>query len=123
MVLPDRSPRTSIARKQFVGFWRPPASGRIVRKTLGRGGGPRIQNRLNYSPARLHHVRALEQGGVAHHAVVPEPFVPGAVRTPEVARVGKLHIHEAELHHWARNVGSESQSDSFLRLNVNDQPV
>src|SRR5882724_12110196 len=109
MIFPDRSPSTAIASQQFVGFCRPPASGRIVRKTLGRGGGPCIQNGLDYSPTRFHHVRALEQRGVAHHAVVHETFVPGAMRTPEIARVVKLHIHQAELHHRARNLSSESQ--------------
>src|SRR6266581_3360321 len=109
MIFPDRSPSTAIAREQFVRFCRPPASGRIVRKALGRSVGPRIQNGLNHSPARLHHVRTLEQRGVPHHTVVHETFVPGAMRTPEVARVVKLHIHEAELHHRAWNLGSKSQ--------------
>ncbi len=123
MFFPDRPPRTTLARQQFVGFRRTPASRGVVWKAFGGNRGPHIQYGLNDSPARLDHVRALEQRGVADHAVVQKPFVSRAVRAPEVTRIVKFHVHKTKPHHRTGNLGAESQRDSFVGLNVNDQPV
>src|SRR5580700_6561311 len=119
----DHSPRATVARQQFVCFFRPPASRRVIGKIPGGSRGPRIQHRLNHSPPSLHHIGALEQSGIADHAVVQKPFVASVVVAPKIARIVKFHIYEPELHHRARNLRSESQRDSFVGLNVNHQPV
>src|SRR5262249_10645531 len=119
----DRSPRTSIARQQLIGFCRPPASGRIVRKRFSSKGGPDIEHWLNHVPTRLNHIRTLEQRRIPDHAVMQKPFVSGAVRRPKVAGIVELHVHEAQAYYRARNFSAESQRNSFVGLNVNDQTV
>src|SRR5580704_13303797 len=94
LLFSDRPPGVAVASQQFVCFFRPPASRRVIGKIPGGSRGPRIQHRLNHSAPILHHICALEQSGIADHAVVQKPFVASVVVAPKIARIVKFHIYE-----------------------------
>src|SRR6266436_3696825 len=123
LLFSDRSPCAPIPRQQFVGFCRTPGSCGVVRKPFGRHGLPRVQHGLDNLPTRLDHVRALEQSGIPDHAVMQQSLISRIMRASEVAFVVKLHVHQAELHDRPWNLGSKSQGNPFVGLNVNDQLV
>ena len=58
---------------------------------------PYIQDRLNHAPSRFHHVCALKQSGIAHHAVVQQPFLSGAGHVTKVIFVVKVHVDRADI--------------------------
>src|SRR5208283_659752 len=84
---------------------------------------PDVEDGLDNSPAGFDHVSALEERGVASHAVAEEALVTGAVLGAEVGVVVKIHVDEAETHDGAGNFGTEAEGDSFLGLDMNDHAV
>src|ERR1700683_4623462 len=76
----------------------PPRSSRIIREVVCWRGFPSVQNRLDDGPGGLHHVGALEQSRVAHHAVVDQGLVSGLRSAPEILGVFKRHVHRAQTH-------------------------
>ncbi len=84
---------------------------------------PDIDDRLDYAPASFDHVSALEQSGVASHAIAQQTLITGAVLRAEIRAVVEVHVDEAELHDRARNFCAEAEGDPFVGLNVNDQTI
>src|SRR5260370_14865850 len=95
----------------------------MVRETAGGQSVPDIQDRLNPIPSGFDHVRALEERGIARHAIAEQPFIPGAVLQSEIGAVIEIHIYEAELHDRAGNLRAEAQRNAFLGLNMDDEAV
>ena len=73
-------PLATAARHQFLGLGRTPGAGGVVGEVARRQGLPDVEDRLHDRPAGFDHVGALEQRGVADHAVVEQPLVAGARR-------------------------------------------
>src|SRR5262245_13923453 len=65
-----RAPGAAIARQQLIRRGRSLASGGIVRKVVRRMARPCVEDRLHRRPAGLDVVGALEERGIADHAVV-----------------------------------------------------
>src|SRR6516165_8194909 len=119
----DIAPCAAVTGHHFIRVsWAPTARG-VVREVARGQGVPHVQNWLNDAPACFDHVRALEQSGVADHAVVKKALVTRAVRGSEIARVIKVHVNEAELHGGAGNLRAEAKRNSLVGLDVNDQTV
>ena len=59
---------------------------------------PDIEDGLNHAPARLDHVCALKERGVAGHAVAQQPLVTGVVLHPKIRAVIEVHVDETKLH-------------------------
>src|SRR4029077_10221544 len=95
----------------------------IVRKAPCGQGVPDIKDGLNHAPAGFDHVRALEERGIAGHAIAQEALVAGTVLDAKIGVVVEIHIHEAKLHDRAGDLRAEAQGDAFTGLDVNDQPV
>jgi hypothetical protein len=81
------------------GFRGAPRSGGVVGKIARGQSVPHIEDGLNHAPTGFHHVGALEQRGVADHAIAQQTLVAGAVFRAEIGGVIEIHIDEAELHH------------------------
>jgi hypothetical protein len=119
----DSPPGAAVPSHKFVGFLRSPRAGSIVGKTASRERFPNVNDRLDGSPTGFHHVRALKKSGVAHHAVVKKAFVACAVRLAKIARVIEIHVHQAELHDRAGNLGGKTPRNAFVGLDVDHEPV
>src|SRR5579862_782993 len=119
----DVTPGAAVAFEQVVGFLGSPGAGSVIREAAGGQRLPDVDDGFNDAPCGFDHVGALEQGGIADHAVVEQAFVTGAVGSAEVAGVVEIHVDQAELHDRAGNFGTEAERDAFVGLNVNDQLV
>src|SRR5437879_11006535 len=84
---------------------------------------PDIDNGLDHVPARFDHVCALKESGIAGHAIAQEAFVTSTVFGAEVGAVIKIHVYQAELHDCAGHFCAEAERDTFIGLDVNDQPI
>ena len=80
-------PLAMIAREQVAGFFRSPGARRVIGKIARRQRVPDVQDRLHDAPAGFDHVGALEQSGVADHAVVEQALVARAGLAAEVVGV------------------------------------
>src|ERR1700731_2761784 len=63
-------PTTAVALKQFIGLFWTPGTGRIIGKVTRRQSLPHIENGAHYAPTGFDHVRSLEKGLIANHAIV-----------------------------------------------------
>src|SRR5271169_154019 len=113
----------AIALKKLLGLHRPPRTRSIVGESTSGEGMPNVDDWLNDAPARLHHVSALKQSGVAGHAIAKQAFVTCAMLGAKVALVVEVHINESKAHDRAWHFCSEAERDSFIRLNVNHQAI
>src|ERR1700687_2921350 len=111
----DAPPGTPIAFQKVFCFYRAPRACRIVWESSSRQSAPNVKDWLNYCPARLHHVRSLNERGVARHTTAQQPFGAGAVLHSEIGAVIEVHVHEAEFHDRAGNLRAETQGNAFLR--------
>jgi hypothetical protein len=104
---------------------RPPAPTcrRVVGEVARRQRGPHVEQRLHDRPAHLHHVGALEERGVADHAVVQQPLVAGAGHRPEVVLVVEPHVDVAETQLRPGHLGAEAERDAFLGLDAEHELV
>src|ERR1700676_1237383 len=119
----DAAPGAAIASEQFIGFGRTPGAGGGIWE-VARGEGVRdVENGLDDAPAGFNHVGAVEESGVAGHAVAKEAFVAGAVFGAEIRVVVKIHIDEAETHDGAGNFCAEAERDAFIGLDVDDHAI
>src|ERR1700719_1890474 len=119
----DATPGAAIASEQFIGFGGAPGAGGVIRKVARGEGMPNVENGLDDAPAGFHHVGALEERGVAGHAIAEQAFVAGAVLGAEIGVVVKVHVDEAETHDRAGHFCAKAERDSFLGLDVNDHAV
>src|SRR5258708_17389021 len=117
----DAPPSAPVTFQQIVCFDWTPRACRIVRETAGGQSVPDIQDGLNHIPSGLNHVRALEERGIARHAIAAQPFVTGAVLQSEISAVIETHIYEAELHDRAGNLSAQAPRSPFLGLNMDDE--
>ena len=62
-------PLSAFAFQQSIGFAGAPASRRILRNAGGLRRAPDIENRIDQRPSRLDAIAAIEQRGIAAHAV------------------------------------------------------
>src|SRR5262249_4679218 len=123
VVLFDAAPSAPIALQQLVGFAWSPGARWVVGEAARRQRVPDVKDGLDYGPTRFDHICALEQRGIADHAVAQEPFVSGGVFDTEVAGIIEIHVDESELHDRAWNLCSKTQCDAFVRLNVDEEPI
>src|ERR1700675_1567249 len=117
------SPTAAIAFHQFVGLSRAPGSSGIVGEITRRQRLPHVEHGIDNAPTGFDHVGALEQRGVADHAVMQQAFVASRRSDPEIVSIGEVHIHFAELHRGSGSLGGEAQRDAFFRLDVQHQLV
>src|SRR5436190_15959382 len=66
---PDAPPRAPVTFQQIVCVDRTPRTCRIVRETTGGQSVPDVQDGLNHIPSGFDHIRALEERGIARHAI------------------------------------------------------
>src|ERR1700687_1923755 len=108
--------------KSFRLDWAPPTGG-IIWESAGAQRVPDVNDRLDHAPAGFNHVRTLEEGGIAGHAIAEQALVTSAVFGAEIGAVVEIHIHEAELHDRAGNFCAEAERDAFVGLDVDDQAI
>src|ERR1700731_1657767 len=89
------SPTAAIAFHQFVGLSRAPGSSGIVGEITRRQRLPHVEYGIDNAPTSLDHVGALEQRGIADHAVMQQAFVSSRRSNAEIVGVGEVHIHFA----------------------------
>src|SRR5689334_17128800 len=89
---PNTAPRAAVLLEQLITFDGAPRARGIVWRSAGRQCVPHIEDRLNHAPARLDHVRALKQRGVARHAVAQQPFVAGTVFQTKIGGIVEVHV-------------------------------
>ena len=63
------TPAPPVAFQQRVGLTRPPTPRRVLRNRGGFGGAPNVQDRIDQGPGGFDAVAAIEQRGVAAHAI------------------------------------------------------
>src|SRR6266852_7674241 len=80
----DRPPGAGVAREELRRLTRPVAPGRVGREAARARVAPRIEKGLHDTPPRLDAGRALEERGIADHAVVDQRLVAGRGRGLEV---------------------------------------
>src|SRR6476619_229144 len=102
---------------------RAPRASRIIRAVVRRYRLPNIEDRSDDFPACLDHIGTLEKRGVADHAVVKQPLVTGADRLAEMIDVIEIHIDRTHLDDRPRDLRTEMERDTFIRLDVNDDAV
>src|SRR5215510_7809255 len=113
----------AITDDDVVCFFGTPGAGGVNVEVARRQRLPHVKDGIDHGPTGLHHVRALEQGLIAGHAVVEKNFVPGIGGGPEVIKVVEIHFHRTDSDLRARNLGAKAQRDSFIRSNVDDKLV
>src|SRR5580700_9286209 len=114
---------SAVVFQQSVSLLGTPSAGSIVREAARWQRLPDIKNRADDSPTSLHHVRTLEQRGVADHAIMEQTFVPGGGLFAEIVRVLKIHVNRSQPHDRSRGLGGEAQRDSFLGLDMKHQLI
>src|SRR5215469_251217 len=116
-------PVPTVSRHQFLGFPRSPCACWIVREFAWRQRFPYVEYRIDNCPAGFDHVGALEERGVADHAVVKEHFVSGLRGTAKVILIVETHVHRTDLHQRTGNLRAELERDSLFRLYVDHELV
>src|SRR6476660_7976978 len=99
----DAAPRMAVAVQQVFGFGRSPGARSIVGEAARRQSVPDVDDRLNHAPTGFDHVGALEQSGVAYHAIAQQSLVAGAVLDAEIVAVFEIHIDQTEFHDRSGN--------------------
>src|SRR5262245_22261667 len=92
------SPAAPVALQEIVGFFWTPTSGSIVREIARWQSFPDVDQWVYDTPSGFDHIGALEQSGVANHAVMQKPLIAGARLNTEVVRVLEIHIHRTQPH-------------------------
>ena len=95
----------------------------IVREVTGRERLPHIENGSGDVPRRLHHVGAVKERAVAHHAVVEEPLVPGGGGGFAEILVAEVELDRIELDRRPRPLRLDEDLDALLGLDVHHEPV
>src|ERR1700722_18707171 len=67
-------PGMPVARQHLIGGLRPPRTGRVVRE-IEFLVAPRLENRLDNAPARLHHILPRIQRRVSDHGVEQQGLI------------------------------------------------
>src|SRR5262249_19732544 len=112
----DRSPTPTVAGQQPVGLFGARAAALVRGEIRCAGLAPGIDEGLEQGAARLDGVSALEQGGVADHAVVDQRLIAGARRGLEIVLVVEPHSDARHRDGGAGYLRIELQTDAFARL-------
>ena len=109
---------------QLVGLLRPRAAGRVDRQFAMRLRFFQASSTgcITRQPASID-VGALEQRGIADHAVVEQRLVAGAGHALESVLVAELHVDAVDLHRRARDLDAEAQGHALLGLDVQGEVV
>src|SRR5580693_8393604 len=91
--LSNWAPSVAVARQQFVGAFRPVASGGIVRKLLGFLARPGIKHRIDDLPRGLDLIGSLKECGVADEAIIDQRLITDGRAFLEPIRVMEIHGH------------------------------
>src|SRR5260370_25822818 len=92
------APRAAVLFEQFFRLDGPPGAGCVIGEPARGQGVPYVEDGLNHTPAGFDHVRALEECGVARHAIAEKTFIAGAVLDAEILPVAEIHMAEPEFH-------------------------
>ena len=122
-MLSVRTPTAVIARHQRVGGFRAGAAGSVVGKIARRLPLPTHPARLHRGPCRLDLIGALEQRRRRRQAIVEQRFIANRRLLLEPVGILEIHRHAFQRHFRPRPLGIEAQTDAFIRLDLQDQPV
>ena len=81
---------------------------------------PDGKDRLNHAPTRFNHVGALEERGVADHAIAQQALVTGAVFRAAIGGVVEIHFDEAGRLHRAGKLRGAAERSAVRGLDVTD---
>ena len=113
----------AVGLNEVVRFFGAPRSGGVVGEVPRGQRFPDVEDRLDDFPAGFHHVGALEQRGIAEHAVVEQALVAGARLRAEVVGVVEVHVDFAQADDRPGDLRSEAERDAFVRLQPQHEPV
>src|SRR6516162_2182447 len=111
----DRPPTAAVPGEEAVGLDGPLAAGLVHGKVLAAGAAPGVDEGLDHAPAGFDSVGALEQDGVADHAVIDQRLVSGARRNVDVMEgPGILTLNCKPMHSsgWMRSARKFSANRS-----------
>src|SRR5713226_1830943 len=117
------NPPATIALEQLVRRARTPSASRVVGKVPRRQAAPHVQNRGDDPPGGLDHILAMEERGIASHAVVEEPLVTGGFRLLAEVLVAELQLDCLQSNRRSGQFGRHLNADTLVRLHMDDQPV
>ena len=107
-----------------VGLFRAPGAGGVVGEIAWRQCLPDVQHRADHAPSGFDHVGALEQRGVADHAIVQQALVAGAgLACRNSRRYSKFMSTAPSRMAGPGHLGGEVQRNAFFRLDVQHQLV
>ena len=84
---------------------------------------PMVEDGIQYLPSQFDLLVHREQGWFAQQHIEDQPFIGLGRIFGERRTVGEVHVHVADFHRAARDLGSEAQGDPFVGLNPDDQGV
>src|SRR5262245_34227094 len=119
----DGAPAAAVAQQELVGLLGSRTAGGIDRQVARALLFPDAEYRLHDAPAGLDRIGALEQRGIACHAVVDQRFVACAGRGLENILVVELHVDALDADRGARNLHAEAQCDALVGLDVQREVV
>src|SRR5208337_1314226 len=99
------APLPAVAFDEVIGLLRPPASRRIESQPIASVLFPAIENRIHELPGEVHGIGAIEQRGITEHTIEQQGFISGGRRRPERFSVKEFHLHGANLHGGAGQLG------------------
>src|SRR5216683_1969503 len=114
------APRAAVLFKQFFRLDGPPGAGCVIGESARGQRVPYVEDGLNHTPARFDHVRALEECGVARHAIAEKTFIAGVVLAGNMRGVAKPLLEDPAFQPRAGNLGAKAKGVPFLGLKIND---
>src|SRR5580704_6976114 len=91
-------PLPAFVFQESIGFARAPASRGVLRDGGGFGRTPDIENRIDQRPRRFDAIAAIEQRGVAAHAIVQQRGIGAARSIAKSLAIAEIHRHVADAH-------------------------
>src|SRR5450755_3463053 len=114
----DFPPLALVAFQEFVGNFRPPRPGCVIRKLARRYGRPNVQYWIDDAPPGFDHVGALKQGRIADHAVVEQNLITGMSIRSKIPGILKAHLYRSHSQHGPWNLRPKTQRNTFHRLDL-----
>src|SRR5712664_528984 len=117
-------PPSSATLEQKLRFPRPPAPCRILRHARCLRRAPHVQNRIDQRPRRLHAVPAVKQRRIPPNAIAQQCRVRAARSTiAKRVAIAEIHRHVPDPHLRPRPLRSKRNTNPFVRLDIQHQPV